>query len=56
MPGKLVKELIVELERKGEMDALLEAIGHVTAKIHDSSLIRGDLTTTNMEICDCDHE
>ena len=54
--GKLVKELVMELERKGDMDAFLEAIGRVTAQMHDRNLIRGDPTTSTMEVCDCDHE
>ena len=54
--GKPVKELVMELERKGELDALLEAIGRVTAKMHDGGLIHGDLTTSNMMVRDSDNE
>ncbi len=51
IPGKTIKELVDELERKKEKEEIrriFKEIGIKTGKMHNAGLIHQDLTTSNM--------
>ena len=54
VPGLSVKQRLFEVPAAAELSALAAEIGRAVARLHDGSVVHGDLTTSNMVVRQAD--